>query len=63
MHKKVMEHYENVTANGETFSLWDFFMKVFELIENINFKSEVHREKRVNKLCNKLFEYSMILEL
>jgi len=63
MDKKVREYYEQITLDDETFSLWDFFMKVFELIEDLNFKSDAHKERRIDVLCKKLFEYSMILEL
>jgi len=59
--KKVQDNFNKSTYEGHTYSLWDFLTMALEEVSNANYKSEVHREKRIDKLCTACFEYAFML--
>lgn len=63
MTKKLKEEYENITYHGKYYTLWDLFTKIMDEISNKKFKSETHREKRIDAMCNAIFEYSFLVSI
>ena len=64
MAKKIKEDYDfAITDNKKTYTLWDLFMKVMFEISKRNYKSDIHREKNLDKICVAVFDYSLALSI
>jgi hypothetical protein len=59
--KKVRKNFERHTYNGNKYTLWDFMTMALEEISNAKYKSECHKEKRIDKMCQACFEYGFML--
>lgn len=61
--KKLVEKVEQKGVYGKYLTLWDVFTDIIQEISNNNYKSEVHRDKKIDKVCQAIFDYSMVLGL
>ena len=59
--KKLMKDYEIITADNKQYTLWDVFVKAVEEVSKKEYKSDVHREKKIDKICQAIFEFSFAL--
>ena len=55
MKKKMMD--------GMKYNLWDFCMEVFDYISNKNYKSDVHRRKRLDGFVASIFDYDLVMQI
>lgn len=61
--KNMIEKADKVLAAGNTYTLWDLFVDSLETIDQRNYKSKVHRQRRVDKLSQAVVEYAFVLSL
>lgn len=61
--KKLVDAVTQTKVNGQHYTLWDVFINLIEEISDKDYKSEVHREKKIDKVCQIIFDYSMVLNL
>jgi hypothetical protein len=59
LRKKIMEKVE--TTAGMT--LWDFFLEMIYISEDKNYKSEVHRRKKIERICDGIFRWAVTCKL
>ena len=59
--KKVRKNFEQHTFAGGKYTLWDFMTMVLEEISNATHKSECHKEKHIDKICQACFEFNFML--
>jgi len=52
---------EDRIANGKQFTLWDSFELALEKIAEGEYKSEVHKQRKIDSLCQKVFDYALVL--
>jgi hypothetical protein len=60
---KIKKKYEAVTAQGHNYTLWDVFVTAVDRIEEKDFKSEVHKQRKMDTLCERVFQYAMVLSI
>jgi len=58
--KKIDELITDRFEYGNCQSLWDLFLITFDYIAGKEFISEVNQRKKLDSLCEKIYEYSMI---
>lgn len=63
MQEKIKSIYEERTLDGSKFTLWDLFETVMIETANKNYKTDIHREKRMETLSNSIFEYATLLSI
>lgn len=63
MLKKIRKDYELVTAEHKHYTLWDMFVKVLQSVSARQYKSDLHREKNIEKMCQAIFDYSLVLQI
>ena len=61
--KVVEKRYEEVTLRGKEFTLWDVFITATDKLNEKDYKSEVHKERKLEKLSQTIFEYSALLNI
>lgn len=61
MTKKVVEEFDRVTADGREYNLWQFFIFVLERINEKKCKSDVHKDKKIDKMCKEIFKYAITM--
>ena len=59
--KKIKEEYVENLSDGKSYTLWDVFIRGIEYISDRKYKSETHREKARDRICQAIFEYSILL--
>ena len=47
---------------GET-NLWQFCLMVFDYISQRNYKTDVHKTKRLDRFCKLMFDYALTLDI
>ena len=52
-----------IVMNGGVANLWDFCMETFDMIEKRYYKSDVHKRRRMDDLCNTIFTYNVVMQL
>jgi hypothetical protein len=63
MAKKLKKQYEEYTNQGKRYTLWDVFIRVVNETADVKYKSDAHRERRLETLSNTVFEYAMALSI
>jgi len=63
MGKFIKKRMDKITASGKDFTLWDVFAIVMERIGSGNFKSDVHKQRKVDSICKAIFTYATLLGL
>lgn len=58
--KKLEENLEQLTIDGKNYTLWDMFIDILEMFNNKKYKSEVLREKKIDNICQLIFELSFL---
>ncbi len=61
--KKLKKKYEELTARGREYTLWDLFIDAASKIEEKDYKSEVHRQRNLDKLSQAVFEFAIVMSL
>jgi hypothetical protein len=61
--KLLREQFDDHTAQGNKYSLWDLFVDAVEVVTNRNYKSDVHRTKKIEKLSEAVFKFNTLIEL
>lgn len=61
--QKIKDDYEIYTCNGKFYTLWDLFLKVIDEVSGKEYKSETHKQRKIDTICQSIFEYSMLLNL
>lgn len=61
--KKLKEQYEDHNAKGKHYTLWDLFIRVVNETTEVNYKSDAHRERKLETLSNTVFQYAMALSI
>lgn len=54
---------KKIMNNGKTTNLWDFCMEIFDYLSRREYKSGVHKQKRMDKFVQRIFDYSMVIKL
>lgn len=49
--------------NGGSFTLWDAFVMILTEISQKTYKSEVHKERKIDNICQAVFDYAMLLSI
>lgn len=57
--KRIMK---NVMSN-ENMNLWDLFLDIIYYVSNKNYKSEMHKRKRLDKISESIFNYAIATKL
>jgi len=57
--KKVMKK----VMSGEKINLWGLFIYIIECVEMRNYKSEIHKRKKLDLITEKLFKYAVVSKL
>ncbi len=47
----------------EDMDLWDLFLYLIEIVEERNFKSELHRRKKLDLISEKMFHWAVVSKL
>jgi len=63
MDKYLNERYDTATKYGGNFTLWDLFIAAIGKIDEKNHKSEIHKDKHIEKMCKTIFDYAFVLSL
>lgn len=61
--KKLKDMQEKATIEGERYSLWDLFMDSIEIISDKDYKSDVTRERKIDNLCQAIFEFKFMIAI
>lgn len=61
--KVITKRYEDITYNEGNMTLWDVFVTAIDNLNEKDYKSEVHKERRLDKLSKAVFEYAIALSL
>jgi len=61
--KHIKMKMDKITADGHKFTLWDAFELALDRISDMDFKSEVHKQRKIDALCQSVFDYSLILQI
>jgi hypothetical protein len=57
---KSAKHMALKVAAGQIANLWDYCMAVFDFIETKNFKSDIHKVKRLDQFVETMFMYKIM---
>lgn len=60
---KSAEYIKTQVMSAKVVNLWDYFMEVFDFIEKKNFKSDIHRARRLDEFVETMFLYKMATTL
>lgn len=61
--KKLKKDYEAYELEGKRYTLWDVFIKIITELSEVKYKTDAHRERRLDTVCNTIFQYSMALSI
>jgi hypothetical protein len=61
--KKLKKDYDYTKIDGKEYTLWDLFVDALDKVSSQKYKSDVHKQKNIDKLCNSVFEMRMIAAL
>lgn len=61
--KEILKKYQEITLDKNTFTLWDLFITAINLVSEKKTKSEVHKERKIENICNTVITYANILQL
>lgn len=63
LNKKMVERCTEFNRQGRDFTLWDLFSTAMGNFEDKKYKTDMHKEKRIEKLCKAIFDYALVLSL
>lgn len=59
----IVEKVKEKLEQSNDLNLWDMFVYIIEQIEKKNFKSDLHRRKKLDTISEKIFKYATISKL
>lgn len=59
--KALKERFDIIIADKKEYTLWDLFIDAVQTVSTKKHKSDVAREKKIDALCQAIFDYSFLL--
>ena len=63
MGKKISEKYDKRSGLGLEYTLWDVFTDALDMVSAKNYKSDKHKDQKIDKLCASVFKHAMVMGL
>jgi hypothetical protein len=61
--KELLDDFQSNVDAGHTYSLWDIFVRMVRHVSEKEYKTDLNREKHIDRMCNLIFEYSFALSI
>lgn len=61
--ERTQAYIDKKLKEGRKYNVWSLFMEIFKYLANKNYRSDVHKRKRLDKLVERVFDYAMVANI